>query len=194
MPEPNKSLRRLSGDEIRDQFNAQKARFEKEHATNGLLPALEDISRAIADIKSAGYDVDLQIFGNPSEQAFAMFPRGGDLTTPLSGILRVGRNERLFAISTVVNGEKALLLAVSDFDIRYNGADGKVSNGTIDSDVRSKTFDLKNDPDAIVKFQKDILFHAARNEVINDRDVAQSFDNGARAPKPRLKVPPKPAA
>jgi len=194
MPEPKNNLRRLTEGEIRDQFNAQKAHFEKEHAGNGLLPALENISRAVADIKAAGHDVDLQIFGNPSEQAFAMFPRTGGLTAPLSGVLRIGRNERLFAIATKKDNENVLLMAVSEFDIRYHGADGKFDAGNLTNTVRSKVFDLKNDPDALVKFQKDILYHLARNQVINDRDVEQSFNNGANATKPRLKAPPKPIA
>ena len=187
-------MRRMSAGQIRDSFNAQKEKFQKEHAQSGLLDALGNLSLAIADIQAEGHDVSLQIFGNPSEQAFAMFPRGGGLTTPVSGILRIGRNERLLAISTKVGGAPALQLAVSDFDIRFNGTEGKLKEGDIGNSIRAKIFDLKNDPEALVKFQKDVLYHGARNSAVDALDNAGAFDNNAKATKPKLKAPPKPLA
>lgn len=192
-------MRRMTDAEIKAEFNAQKTRFETDHAKSGLNAALEDLSQAIADIKAQGYDVSLEIFGNPSEQAFSMFQRGGGLTTPVSGILKSGGNHRLLAISTKVSGQPALQLAVSEFDIRYHGTDGKIVlagesqklQGIVDNSVRAKVYDLKKDPEAIVKFQKDVLFHCARNEAVNDRDVAGAFDNGTSLRK--MKSPsPKP--
>lgn len=189
------ALRRMTDAEIRDEFNAQKARFEAEHVKSGLLEALESLSQCLADIKAQGYDVSLEIFGNPSEQAFAMFPRGGGLTTPVSGILKSGTNHRLLAFSTKVGGQPALQLAVSEFDIRHHGMDGKVKltgdresmTGEAENTVRAKIYDLKKDPEAMVKFQKDVLFHCARNDAVNDRDKANAFDNGASLRK--LKAP-----
>jgi hypothetical protein len=188
-------MRRMTEVEIRDEFNAQKTRFENDHAKSGLLEALENLSHCLADIKAQGYDVSLEIFGNPSEQAFAMFPRGGGLTTPVSGILKSGTNHRLLAFSTKVGGQPALQLAVSEFDIRHHGMDGKLKlsgdresmTGETENSVRAKIYDLKKDPEAMVKFQKDVLFHCARNEAVNARDVAGAFDNGQSLRK--LKAP-----
>jgi hypothetical protein len=190
-------LRRMTDAEIRDEFNAQKTRFETDHAKSGLSEALESLSQAIADIRAQGYDVSLEIFGNPSEQAFGMFQRGGGLTTPVSGVLKSGNNHRLLAFSTKVNGQPALQLAVSEFDIRHNGMNGKlvIPGGTdkkeVDADnvVRAKIYDLKRDPEAMVKFQKDVLFHCARNEAVNDRDVANAFDNGTSIRKMKAPAP-----
>lgn len=198
--EPSMTMRRMTDAEIRAEFNAQKERFTNEHVKSGLLQVFEDLSNAISDIKAQGHDLSLEFFGNPSEQAFAMFPRGnGQLTTPVSGILRTGTNHRLLAISTTVSGQPALQIALSEFDIRHSGADATIKTsgdsashtGSIEGVVRAKVYDLKNDPDALFKFQQDVLRHCARNEVINDHDVAGAFDNGTTIRK--MKAPaPKP--
>jgi len=191
-------MRRMTDAEIRAEFNAQKERFTSEHVKSGLLPVIEDLSQAIADLKAQGHDLSLEFFGNPSEQAFAMFPRGGgQLTSPVSGILRTGTNHRLLAISTTVNDKPALQLALSEFDIRHSGADATIKtsgdaasqSGSIQGIVRAKVYDLKGDPNALVKFQQDVLRHCARNDVINEHDVAGAFDNGAGIRKMKSPAP-----
>lgn len=184
-------MKRLDQRQISDVFNEQKARFEKQHAASGLLDAMEQFSRAIGDLKAAGHDLQLQFHGNASEEAFAMFTRTGGLTVPVSGVLRIGTNDRLVAFATKMNGEPVLQLAMSEFDIVRNGIDGKVAEGNISPTVRSTVFDLKKDPEALVKFQTEVLRSLARNEVVNDRDKANAFDNGASRLSKRPLPPPR---
>lgn len=184
-------MRRLDPGQISDEFNAQKKRFREEHEKSGLLQALNSLSQIIGDIKSAGMDVSLEIFGCPSEQAFAMFPRDGKLISPISGILRIGHDHRLIAFATQVGGADALQLAMSEFDIRFNGPDGKMKEGIIDASVRARVYDLKKDPDAFVKLEKEIIRHCARNDIVDAQDASHSFDARTALRKPSLKNLPK---
>ena len=172
-------MRRLDAREISDHFNAHRAEFEARHDKTGALAAIEDISRAIADIRAAGHDISLTLSGMPSEQAFDLFPGSGSLTVPFSGVLRIGTAEQLVALATKVHGKPALLLATSEFDIRFTGPEATVAEDKINGVVRHQSYDLKNDPDALVKFQSEVLRDCARNEVVNAHDVAEAFDNGA---------------
>lgn len=181
-------MKRLGPGEISDVFNEQKARFEKQHKASGLLDAMEQFSRAVGDLKAAGHDLSLQFHGNASEEAFSMFTRTGGLTVPVSGVLRIGPNERLVAFATKINGESVMQLGMSEFDIGHNGVDGKVAEGNISPTVRANVFDMKNDPDALVKFQTEVLRSLARNEVVNERDVAGAFDNGPQRISKRPKL------
>lgn len=182
-------MRKLDPESIATEFNLQKQKFTDDHSKSGLLQALRDLSAAVGDIQAAGHDVTLEIFGNPSELAFSMFPGSGQIT-PVSGILSIGTNQHLIALSTKVNGNSALQLAMSEFDIRHHGVDGKTANGEIGNTVRSIVYDLKGDPDALVKFQKRILFYAARNEMVNAQDTNAAFGTERRPlNKTALKAP-----
>lgn len=184
-------MKRLPREKITESFNASKREFAEYGAKSGFDAALQNISTAIFDLKEAGIDVSLEIFGDASEQAFDLFPTTS-VTVPISGVLRIGPIHRLFALATKSDGKNALIIGLSNYDIRYNGPDAKLENGQVSGKVRSINFDLRKDPDALVKFQQEIINHAARNAVVNDNDAAQVFDSAAGLRKsvlPRPKTP-----
>jgi hypothetical protein len=194
-------MRSLDNNQIRDEFNAKKQNFAKWLDETGLSNAIKDLSRAVSDLKSAGLDIDLQLFGDASEQAFGMFPRGNGLTVPVSGDLRIGRHHHLVAFAVKVDGKPALQLGLSQFDIRFTGPYGSLAfpkigqNGAsaqaaaITSVVRANVYDLANDAEALVKFQKEIIRDAARDAFIDELDESRAFDNGNSLGKPIRLIP-----
>lgn len=182
-------MKRLSKGEIAAAFNAEKEKFAKFAADSGADRALEAVSRVLGDLQDTGLDVSLEIFGDASEQAFDLFNSG--VTAPISGVLRIGPIHRLFGLATKVNGEAALKIALSDLDIRFNGPEGKMTEGNIGGKVRSHVYDLKNDPEALVKFEQEIIRFAARNAVVQDNDAAQSFDGAHPLRKASARISPR---
>jgi hypothetical protein len=171
-----------SADELKAAFNQQKEHSLNWYTETGIITAVEALSKAIRDLRDIGVNVQLQLIGNASEDAFALVKTvaeiKGALTVSASGILKIDHVEHLLAIS-VKEGESAVLkIYVSDFDYRGLGATGN---------IRGKCFDLLADAQAIQKLQDKILFTAVRNEVIRDHDAANSlgFDEHriARLPK-----------
>lgn len=180
-------MKRLNKAEINDTFSDAKRKFGEFAEDSGFGPALKEVSRALDDLRRAGHDVSLEVFGDASEQAYDMFKR--NVTVPVSGILRIGDIHRLFAIATRVEDKPALQIALSHVDIRFHGFKGKINEGQAENSVKSVVFDVKNDPEAIVKFEKEIIEHLARNSVVNDNDEAQTFDSAGSLRK--LSVKPK---
>ncbi len=185
------AMKRLPREKITAEFNAAKDEFASYGAKSGFDKALQNISTAIGELKEAGIDVSLEVFGDSSEQAFDLFSNAS-VTVPISGVLRIGSIHRLFGLATKSGGKNALQIGLSNFDIRYNGAEIKIEDGVATSNVRAIVFDLKNDPDALVKFQQEIITHAARNAVVNDNDAAQVFDSATALRKSTLIRPKSP--
>ena len=184
-------MKRLEPSQISATFNSQMQRFTTMLEKSNAGAALEDLSRAIADIRDAGYDVALTLFGTPSEQAFDLFPGSNGLIVPISGVLRIGPIEHLVGLAVEIDKLPALKLGVSEFDIRFQGTEGSITNNVFKGTVRQTIYDLKGDPEALVKLQTEIIRHCARNDYINDRDVANGFDNNARLRKAGPRLLPK---
>lgn len=181
----------LTPKEISIEFSAKTAKFRSWAQESGADVALQNLSKAIADLKASGVEVSLVLGEYPSEQAFSMFKAGG-LTTPLSGILRIGGVEKLIALTVKENDEPCLKLGVSMFDIRFNGANFVLKDTEGTNAVRATVYDLKNDQDSIVKFQRDIILIAARTAVIRENDAAGAFSNdedGLRKSSPKQRLP-----
>lgn len=185
-------MKKLTPGQISDQFDGTRRGYANAARTHGFGPALEEISQAIADIREQGIDVSLEVIGDASEMAFSLFPR--PVVLAVSGVLRVGKIERLFGIATKVNGEAALEVALSNFDIRYEGTHGVNADGKTVPFTTSLRYDFKNDPDALVKFQQEIISFAARNAALEDFDKAQTLGESSDLRKSKLKpVGPKAA-
>jgi len=183
-------MRHLNASEISAEFNKQRNIFTTNAAKSGLDTAVQNLSRLIGDLKTAGMDVELTLFGIPSEQAFTLFDASG-MTVPVSGVLRMGQTQRLLAISTKEGNDSTLRVAISEFDIRFNGAKAVAKDGNINGVVRHKSFDLKNDDEALAKLGQEIIRYCARNEAVNGWDVAGAFDNGAKLQKTAPRLAPK---
>lgn len=183
-------MRRMDPHQISDVFNEKKQKFAADCDQNGLAQGTEAFSTVISDLKIAGIDVSVDIFADAAELGFAMFDTKS-IRTPVTGILHIGPIERLFAFAVRENGQAVLKLALSDFDIRFNGADGLLKDGKLDNRVVATIYDLKNDPDALVKFQDEVLRMAARNAVIFEHDVADAFEKPSLLNKPSLRITPK---
>jgi hypothetical protein len=182
------AMKRLPREKISEEFNASKREFAAYGEKSGFDVALRNISTAIGELKEAGIDVSLEVFGDSSEQAFDLFATSS-VTVPISGVLRIGPIQRLFALATKADSKNVLIIGLSNYDIRFNGPDAKIEEGIVSGRVRSINFDLKKDPDALVKFQQEIINHAARNAVVNDNDAAQVFDSATTLRKPALPRP-----
>jgi hypothetical protein len=176
--------------QISDVFNAKKQAFAEDCDKTGLGQATEAFSVVINDLKAAGMDVSVDLFADASELSFALF-NSNSIRTPVTGVLHIGPIERLFAFAVQINNQPVLQLAVSDFDIRFNGADGEIKDGKLDNKIRATVYDLKNDEDALVKFQDEVLRMCARNTVVFGHDVADAFDKPQVLNKPSLRMPPK---
>ncbi|TAL27635.1 MAG: hypothetical protein EPN97_16790 [Alphaproteobacteria bacterium] len=183
-------MRRMDPHQISDTFNAKRKQFAEDCDATGLAQGMEAFSIAINDLKAAGMDLSVEIFGDASELAFSMF-NTTSLRTPVSGILHIGPIHRLFAFAVRDAGGPCLKLAVSDFDIRFNGADGTIKEGKLDNIVRAQIYDLKNDENALVTMQDEIIRMSARNEVVQNHDVADAFDKPGNLRKPSLRMTPK---
>ena len=147
-----------SSGELKDLRDKAKKERENDLASCGVTQAIENISQAINDLKDIGVNVELQMIGWPSEDAFALVKASaevkGSLIVPVYGILKVDQFEHLLAISMAENNNDVLKLYISDFDYRSNSLDNK---------NRGTCFDLMNDPKAIFNFQQRIIFSAAIN-------------------------------
>lgn len=181
-------MRRLTPQQIREEFNQRREKFAAWGETTGFGQALENLSLALRDLQDGGLDVRLDITGTAAEQAFALFPQGG-ITTPISGVLHINNIQYLLALAVRHDGKDCLKLAVSEFDIRFQGVTGTVQHEKLRQSVRAQIYDLKRDPDALVKFQEYVINQSARNQVIADRDVAGSLQHGIPEKKPVLKMP-----
>lgn len=185
----DKGLRKLDPSGIRDVFNSEKDGFRSHAQKDGIAKALSGLSEILGDLQDAGIDVSLEIMGGASEQAFDLF-KENSITVPVSGILRIGPIHRLLGIATKLDGKPALVIGLSEFDIRYSGPEAVVNNGVIDGKLRAVHFNLQTDPDALLKLEQTVLRYAARNEVIAELDESGVFDNTKRLRKPSLKTPP----
>ncbi|HYD19068.1 MAG TPA: hypothetical protein VEF76_11375 [Patescibacteria group bacterium] len=184
-------MKRLSPSYIRAEFGTARNSFENFGRDSGFADALQQVSLALGDLQEAGIDVSLEIFGDASELAFDLFE--GGVTVPISGVLRIGPIHRLFGIATKAGGKPALQIGLSNTDIRFNGPEGEIADGKVSGKVRPIVFDLKKDPEALIKFQREILVHAARNSVIAANDPAQAFNDAPAAlRKPALPRPKTP--
>lgn len=181
-------MRRLTPQQIRDAFNQHREKFAAWGTSTGFGQALENLSLALRDMQDSGLDVRLDITGTAAEQAFALFPPGG-ITVPISGILHINNIQYILALAVRHEGKDCLKLGVSEFDIRFQGATGTVKDEKLRQSVRAEIFDLKRDPDALVKFQQYVINQSARNQVIADRDIAGSLHHGIPEKKPVLKMP-----
>lgn len=181
-------MKKLTPEQIREHFNAQCVAHEASWTKSGLNTALENISLALQDLNNNGISVSLEIMGTPSEQAFGMLSESG-MTVPVSGILRIDNAHFLLSVATKHSGQDCLKLCLSEFDIRFQGVRAKVKEGDLRQNVRADIYDLKGDPDALVKFQKEIIRYSARNQVINDHNVGSTLETGISRKKPALKSP-----
>ncbi|MDP2206140.1 MAG: hypothetical protein Q8K65_07520 [Alphaproteobacteria bacterium] len=179
-------MKKLTPEQIRDEFNARKEKFSQWGEETGFNAALQGISTALADLRAGGIDVSLEILGDSSQQAFALRP-DVSVTSPISGVLRINHIHRLFSITVRESDKPCLKVSLSDFDIRYQGAHGEIKEGKLRNVIRTKTYDFKKDPDALVKFQQEIIQFSARNAVVAENDVANAFDTGISTKKPALK-------
>lgn len=183
-------MRRMDPHQISDVFNAKKQAFAEDCEKHGLGQAVEAFSVAVNDLKAAGMDLSVEIFGDASELSFAMF-NSQSIRTPVTGILHIGPIHRLFAFAVQIDSKPVLQLAVSDFDVRFNGADGEIKDAKLDNKIRATIYDLKNDNDALVKFQEETLRMCARNSIVFGHDVAEAFDKPQTLNKPSLRMSPK---
>ncbi len=181
-------MRRLTPQQIRDEFNQRREKFAEWGKTSGFGDALENLSFAIRDMQESGLDIRLDMMGTAGEQGFALFPPGG-ITTPISGILHINNIQYLLTLAVRHDGKDCLKLAVSEFDIRFQGVTGTVKEEKLRQSVRATIYDLKNDPDALIKFQQYVINQSARNQVVADHDVAGSLQHGIPAKKAVLKMP-----
>lgn len=156
----------LDKKQITEEYNAQADKFRKWGDETGFNQLLRDLSKMIGDMKEAGLDVALDVQESSSEQAFTLFEQRTGLTTPLSGILRIGSTQKMIAIAISQNNLPCLKIGVSEFDIRFNGAAPV---------VRAKIYDVQKDHEALQKLQKEIIRLAARTAIIRENDVAESF-------------------
>jgi hypothetical protein len=183
-------MRRMDPHQISDTFNEKRRKFAEDCDATGLAQGIEAFSVVINDLKSAGMDLSVEIFADGSELGFAMFD-SSNVRTPVSGVLHIGPIHRLFAFAVRDSGGACLKLAVSEFDVRFNGADGTIKDSKLDNTIRAQIYDLKNDEDALVKMQDEIIRMAARNEVVCNHDVADAFDKPGGLHKPSLRMTPK---
>ncbi len=157
----------LTPGQISAEFNTRKNIFSTYNATTGLNDVLQDLSRAIDALKNAKIDVSLEMSPAVSEQAFSMFvPFGANLMCALGGILKVGSAHYMVCLATERDKKPVLQIALSKHDIRYNGSNTTANDGTTrDNAVRADIFDLKNDPEALIKFQQAVIEQAARTKL-----------------------------
>jgi hypothetical protein len=172
----------LTQNQIADEFKKQVDGFRDSFQEVGLTQAIQNLSRAVCDLKNAGIDVSLDMVGHAGEMVFNMFHHGsGQLRVPVAGMLRIGNVEKLVGIAVHERSQPCLKLAVSELNFAFQGAE---------SDVRATTYDLRSDPEAWDKLQKDIIYIAARASFIQECDVAEAFvsDNSLRKRSHKMSI------
>lgn len=143
-----KNMKTLSKDQLTKIFNDKSEETRVDGRRSGMTGVLEQLGAIVNDMKDLNMDVDLEMHGSTSELAFDMFDGADDsIDVGASGILRIGSHHKLIAVATEVNNKACLQLAISDFDIRYNGK----------GDVESTVYDMQKDSDAMTNLQKEIL-------------------------------------
>lgn len=154
---------------LRNFFNQQKEHFSKEWRESGVSTLLEKLSTGIVELRGMGVEVEMELSPLASADTVALISHleNGQKVTPISGTLRLNGNERSFAIVTRANGKDYLTLCIAQF-VGKNPPKDYVD-----------TFDFRKDPDtALIQFQGDILFWAARTSLIEEHDVANAFGKG----------------
>jgi hypothetical protein len=180
-------MNRLTVDEIKDAFNASAAAVAMDWADHGIMDGLKALSYALADLRRGGIDVSFEAHAGLSEQAFSLM--SGGVTMPVCGLLRIDHAYHMLGMAYKHEGKPCLKLALSQFDIRYQGVQGHLSqNGGITNFIRSHIYDLKKDPAALEEFQKFVILRSARNRILKSADVADAFDVSDRLIKPVLSM------
>src|SRR5687768_318953 len=122
-PEQRSETSMLTQKQIAEKFKGQAEKHRTAWQEAGLAQAVQDLSRAVRDLKDAGINVSLDMTGFTGEMVFNMFDRSsGPLTVPVAGILHIGNVERLIGIA-VRQGTPCLKLAFSDLDFHFQGGE-----------------------------------------------------------------------
>lgn len=142
-------MKKLTPKEIHDKFNANVGK------ENDFTRALATLSSGLNDLREAGIDVQMHLFGVCTESAFDLKPENASSWWMMtSGILRIGGSEHLVAYVTAIKPEGAEekkscnLLLVSELDIRYQGTHTK---------IRTKTFNLAKNGAGVAGLQNFII-------------------------------------
>lgn len=159
-------MRILTPDEITQEFNKVVEATLDEQARAGIA----GISRAIEALQQADIDVALDLSGWVGGNSLKMNADGVGRSMYGSGILRIGSNLHEVLLSHRQQAP-CFILNIAYFDKNHG-----------DIDNRSWSFDLKNNPDALVEFQKHVILLAGRNEAFKQCDEAGVFE---QTTKPR---------
>jgi len=155
--------------ELKAEYNQKREKTKTEWNSYNLGLAIESLSQAIADLRAIGINVHLDLAGNATEDAFLMVQTVAEskgMIVPISGILKIDNVEHLLCVSVSEADIPVLKIYLSQFD--YRGQ-------RIYPVIRGKAFDLNADPQAMHKFQQQVIFAAARNEIVRRHDVADVF-------------------
>jgi len=164
-------MKKLTPGEVTEKFNARRNTLQENWEKSGVAGALQDISKAVKNLKDGGADISMELFFGSGYAGFAMFK--ASMSVACSGLLRAGNNTHVVALGIKENGQDCLKLAVSVHDFRLH----------IGDTVESRIFDLKTDENALVAFQSFILNDSAEAAVIAQNDTHKSFDSTPKEDK-----------
>lgn len=160
----------LTPHQLSEAFETAKKEYQSYWEEIGFLTLVESLSKAVKDLQNIGLDVHLLLSPAIHEDAFKLVREidkiTGSFSISCSGILTIGQDDHLIAISTEKDRKNVLGLYIS----RRN-----FFSQTIHNDHRCDYFDLENDVEAMIKFQRFIIKRYARNEVLRAHDVENAF-------------------
>lgn len=143
---------------------------------SALESLLQDISAAMRDIQQIGTGIDVSLdLGRCCERHFSLFP-SVKVSLSAGGMLTVGNQDHLIAIATLKDGNPALLIGLSQLNMRHESIYATNTLSRIKPDIRSVIIDCQEE-NGIQALQTFILKQAGLQAVIARNDTSHSFKN-----------------
>lgn len=180
-------------DELRQLYAQKTAHADAWFVKCGLAAQLENLSTLIGNMKQAGCDIECSILGNASDQAFKLF-KVASVIVPVTGVLKSGESQRLFAFCVENDSTPCMKLAISAFDITHQGVTGTIKDNQLVNLIRSQVFDLTEEK-SWGEIEESLVNFAARNEAVLRHDVAGVFNASSQRPlSVKMRMAPASAA
>ncbi|MBL8713508.1 MAG: hypothetical protein JNM12_11450 [Alphaproteobacteria bacterium] len=188
----------LSGEELRDAFEAAKTSNRKTKEINGTASILQQLSDTVRQLQEIGIDITVKVMPDGHSNAYDMMyvtskPKSSSGSIQAYGYIHIGTAQRLFAIADQIGGEKVSRLYLSKFNVTVEGGRSSTDNGASKTTtaIPGEAFDFEKDAEALKKLQTKLVNIAAEYATVMEQDKSGVFNAPASAytkPAGRLKV------
>jgi hypothetical protein len=188
----------LTAEEMREHFDSVRTDTRDRMDKNGTGDVLESLSKTVSALRENDIDIKLVVRANSHSNAYDMMytvSGGSSGTIEAHGFLKIGETTHLFAVACKHAGKDVTRLYLSKNNVVDEGGRMTTDNNATHSKtvIPGECYDFNDDPEALRKFQKQLLMICAQNQAVLDHDTGDVFNKetpGAslQKPKPKFKL------